>query len=297
MVNITEAASQERRVIYEILQNGILSNEDYFLYGKLISEQETYFSIFQKMLDKHAKEKLQQILNSCSDCIEINKFRTVIKNKSIKNEIIANVYRLSGFGGLIDNYNNYLLKGNEEFTKKIQRYHSSILRELNKYRRIKGISKEEKKLIKRVKNIFDEYMGYTLDIQDGYRQNRTIESISSSIAINSSEAIKALDILNNTIYGADYKKWFEVSTKRVEYLKDYGTHLSKDIKEYIENRSAELINSSIITFVVVFTIILIVFIVSSMIIKKIVKQLNIFKDGFEYSFQYVIREKEVFKTY
>ncbi|RXJ66432.1 chemotaxis protein [Halarcobacter ebronensis] len=295
LVNITEAASKERRIIYQILENGVLFSDDYSQFNKLISIQNTYLDIFEKMLSVEEYKGFSEKLKACSECNEVENYRKIIENKALKDEIIKKVYELSGFGGLVENYSDYLLKGDDSITNKMQRFHSSILRELNRYRRVEGISAEEKKLIKKIKNTFDEYMGTTLDIQEGYSQGKSIKEIYSAISIENSEAIEALAKLNNTIFDSDYNRWFEVATKRIDYFKKYGEDISEDIKSYIKEKDSSLVNGFIMTLVFVIVVILIVFIVSSLITKKIVKQLNIFKEGLEYSFQYVIREKESLK--
>ncbi|QDF28841.1 methyl-accepting chemotaxis protein [Halarcobacter anaerophilus] len=292
IVNITEAATIERRVLRDILQKGILTNEDYFQYSSSLATQNTYLSLFEKVVSKEDFKEFENVLKTCKTCKEVDRFREIIENKALKNEMVSKIIKLAGFGGFIQSFKDYVLKGDSKELNKLQRFHSSILRELNKYRRVKGTTKEEKKLIKKIKNIFDEYMGYTLDIQEAVNKEKSIKEINSLIDVNPQDAIKALGLLSVNIYGANYRQWFDAATKRVDVFKKYGDIVSKDIKTYIDTKSQDLSESFIITVSFVVSIILILFVVSNFIIKKVVHSLNRFEEGLQYSFQYVIREKE-----
>ena len=295
IVNITESATIERRVLRNIFEKGVLTNEDFSQYISSLATQDTYFSLFKKVISNKSFSEFEKSLKSCSACNEVKSYRAIIENKALKNEIIARITELGGFGGFIHTFKDFVLKGQSDELAKLQRFHSSILRELNKYRRMQGTTKEEKQLIKKIKSSFDEYMGYTLDIQDSIEKSRSIEEINALIDINDTEAIDAIKKLNNSIFGAQHEKWFEIATKRVDFFKEYGNRISLDIKQYIDKKSADLSNGFLTTSVFVIVIILIVIAVSMLIIKKIAQALDSFQEGLEYSFQYVIREKEYLK--
>lgn len=277
LVYITEAASKERRVLRDIFEKGVLSNNDYSQYIDSLATQNTYLSLLEKVFSKEHYSKFTKGLQDCSSCNKVIEFRDILENKSKKNEMLSKIEQLAGFGGLIHTYKNFLLEKDEKYLKKIQRFHSSILRELNKYRRIKGTTKEEKRLIKKIKNTFDEYMGYTLDIQEGISQGKSIEEINTAINVDYADAIKALSALNFTIYGANYNDWFSSASNRIMYFRDYSNIISSEIKNYIREKDNELTNSFIMTTSFVIVILLIVFLVSTYIIRKISNALITFK--------------------
>jgi methyl-accepting chemotaxis protein len=295
IVNVIDSSFSERRVLRNTLEKGILTYEDYSKFSASVETQNTYLNLFKKVVSNDELKEFEKEFNNCVSCKEVEDFRTIIENKAQKNEILSRVIQLSGFGGLIHFYKDYILKSDDKYLNKIQRQHSSILRELNKYRRMDGTTKEEKKLIKTIKNLFDQYMGYSVDIMDAKASGKSIEEIDSSIDIDNLPAINALSDLNNNIYGTDFNKWFEVSSNRIEYFKKYEIKLTDEIKTYIDNKTSQLETGFITTSVVVFTLIVLVFFVSMLIAKKIVSALHTFKQGLEYSFEYVIREKEYLK--
>ncbi|WP_321315398.1 methyl-accepting chemotaxis protein [Halarcobacter sp.] len=295
IVKITEFSSLERRILREIFEKGILDYRDYSEYISSFSSQNIYISLYKDVLNEKENELLLKDLKSCDSCKEVEDFRKIIENKAIKNEIISRVTSLAGFGGFIQTFKDYILNKDPKNLNRLQRYHSSISRELNKYRRIKGTTKEEKRLVKQLKNIFDEYMGYTLDIQEAILSGKNTNEINTIIQVDDSEAINALKQLNNNIYGVNFNKWFNDSTKRIEFFSQKGKNISDEIEKYIENKTNQLSNSFILTSVIILVLLLVVFIVSSYITRKIVLALKEFEKDLEYSFQYVIREKDYLK--
>jgi len=295
IVNITENASIERRLLRQTFEKGVLSNIDYSNFRTSVATQETYINLLEKVISSEDLKRFQESLKSCQACLEVEEYRTIVVNKAEKNEIISSITQLAGFGGLVQNYKDYILNMDDKYLNKIQRFHSSISRQLNKYRRIKGTTKEEKKLIKTIKNSFDEYMGNSVEIMDAIALGKSIEEINSNNVIDDNKAIRALSDLNNNIFGADHNNWFEISTKRIEFFKEYEDKLSDEIYSYINSKNKELNNSFIFTLVVVVLVIILVFVVSAIIIRKIVSSLRNFKEGLEYSFKYVIREKDYLK--
>nr|WP_072680269.1 nitrate- and nitrite sensing domain-containing protein [Arcobacter sp. LA11] len=291
IANITEYASLERILLRQIFEKGSFSNNEYYKFSSLVSSQNTFSNIFIKIANLEQISEFKK-MQTCKDCKEVEEYRNILFNKSKKNQIISHIRELAGYGGLIHNFKNYVITGDDKYSNKIQKYHTSILRDLNKYRRIKGVTKEEKKLLKKIKNVFDNYMGSMLDVTDYKRDNKSIEEIDSLIEIVDNEAISALSTLSKSMSNADDKTWFDISSKRINYLNALNKKVSKNIKTYIENKNNEINIEFILISIFVLIILIIVFVISTLMTKKIVNSLSTFKDGLEDFFLYVIREKE-----
>jgi len=293
VVNITESATIERRVLREIFNKGVLSNEDYSKYLSSSSTQNTYLALFEKIV---SKKEFNKIFKNCKSCAKVDDYRKIIENKALKNEIISKVISQAGFGGFIQSFKDYILLADPKLLDKLQSYHSSILRQLNRYKRIKGTTNIEKKMIKDIKNIFDEYMGYTFDIYEANNSGKTIEQINKLIDIDPSNAINALNQLNINIYDANEKQWFDMATKRIELFRDYSDVLSKQMQEYINKKNNDLLYSLTFTLLFMVIVILLILLSSKIIITKIVDQISCFNEDLQHSFEYVIREKEDFQA-
>jgi len=291
---IVEESSLERRLLREIFEKNQLTNQDYFKFSSSISIQNIFLELFKKVATKE-QIKILEKQNNCFECKEVLKFRDVIYNKSKIDEIIFKIKELSGFGGFIHSFKDYLLDGDSKFQNKMQKYHTSILREINKYRRMDDITKEEKKILKEIKKVFDNYMGSSLDIMDYKAQGKTRDEIVALIKVDDSAAIKGLNTLSKNIYRADAQKWFEVSSKRISVFNSLSDDLANDIKKYMNKKINDLESEFVVHIIFILIILIALFIISTFMTRKIITSISTFKEGLNEFFLYVIKEKDNLK--
>ena len=291
IANIIEKATNERRVVREVFEKGQLSNDDYFNFTSSVVAQETFLELFKKVATEEQLELIEK-MSTCAECKQVDNFRNIIYNKSQKDKLISEVQAYLGYGGLIHNFKDYVLSGDENKMNKIQKFHTSVSRKLNRYRRLPNTTKEEKRLLKDIKRVFDNYLASSLDIMDAHSLNKPIKEINSMIEIDDAKAIKSLNLLSSNMYGVDSEKWFLSSSNRIDYFNSLSNSLAVNIKKYIDKKNSSL-NADFI-MMVTFNIIMlvIVFIISIFMTRVIVKSLRNFKSGLEDFFMYVIREKE-----
>ena len=295
LVNFQISAQEEKKIVKDIFTKGILTNSDSFSFNTLVSKEDIFLEQFKKVA---SKKQIKYILNENNDCLEckkVIKFRKILFNKSFKDKIISDIFQNAGFGGLIHNYKNYLIRANNDSLNKVQKYHTAIKRSINKYRRLKEITSEEKKLLKLIKNSFDTYMGNTLEISESFAEGKSINEIDEIVKQKSKNTILALRELNQNIFGVKTEDWIVSSSKRIKYYEDLINTISFDIQEYIDKKITQINTEFMLFALFLFSILIIAFFVSSLITNKIVKSLKIFKQGLEHFFQYVIRENDNLK--
>ncbi len=294
MLHVSMNAYQEKKIVKEVFTKGVLTNEYYYQFSSLVSVQDTFIDMYKK-IDNKKKLEFIEIESNCDACKDVLNFRQMIFDKSKKDSIITSIFEQAGYGGLIHNYKNYLLRAKNSYLNNVMKYHTGIKRSINKYRRIKVITKEEKKLLKLVKNVFDSYMGNVLDISDGIAQGKSISEIDFQIKIDDKDAMNALRKLNKNIFGANTDKWEIASSERINFFNKIEVALSNEIKLYIDNKNNQLNREFTLMALFIICMLIIVFIISTLMTKKIVLSLNTFKIGLEYFFSYVIREKDYLK--
>ncbi len=291
IANIIEKATLERRVVREVFEKGQLTNEDYYTFTSSVAAQQTFLELFKKVATSEQLELLEK-MSTCEECKQVENFRDIIYNKSTKDQIISDIQTYSGYGGLIHNFKDYVLSGEDKYLNNIQKFHTSISRNLNKYRRIAGITKEEKRFLKDIKKVFDAYLGNSLDVMEAYSLNKSIKEINSLIQVDDSEAIQALQQLSSNMYGVDSNKWFLVSTNRIDYFNSLSNSLAVKIKNYIDEKNSSLNRDFVMMVSFNIIMLVIVFAISLFMTRVIVNSLKSFKAGLEDFFMYVIREKE-----
>ena len=144
---------------------------------------------------------------------------------------MSNIKELAGFGGLIHSFKNYIITGDIQYYKNFEMQHSSLKRNINKYRRIKRkFERGKKRIKKKLKILLINYLGYMADIKKAHTNNKSIEEINMIVQIDDSQAINAIKNLTKNIYGVEYKDWLEKSSLRLQMFKDTEKVISK--KDY-----------------------------------------------------------------
>ena len=142
----------------------------------------------------------------------MNNIRKIIFQKSQKDDYLVKIKELSGYGGLIHFYKDYLELKDEKLINKIQSKHSALLKVIKSYDKFDGTTQEEKEFLKTLQNTFD------LMISNAYDISQAENKVSSSIEkIDNKNAINAIDRLSNSIYGAN-SDWREKSTNKINLL-------------------------------------------------------------------------------
>jgi signal transduction histidine kinase len=195
-----------------------------------------------------------------------------------KKTIISNIKSLSGYGGLIHNFKNYLLRGDPKYKDTFYNQYNELLLNIREYKKL-NTSKEEIKLLDNIKETFKEYAYAmnTINVESDMILN--IQNIDSKIKINDSSALNALETLSNYIIGIDPAQWIEYSTRRIEkiiILEDYIFNNLKNKKESILNN---LTSSFYNKLILIALIILITLLAVNKIVKDILNKLDNLKNG------------------
>ena len=294
LINAIDSAFIEQYVLAKVFYQGLLRNENYTLFNRSISSQNTYFNNFKKLAySKHLNLLEQYQTQEC--CKEIQRFRDVIYNKKIKDVYLSNIKELAGFGGLIHNFKNYVITADKQYYKNFEMQHSNLKRNINKYRRLKGNSKQEKRELKKIKNIFDEYLGYILDVQNAHSNKMSIKEINDLVQVDDTKAIMAIKNLTKNIYGVNYTAWIDNSTMRLQALKKLEGIVAMDIVNNIEHKRTKIYNELLIVIGVISFVLMLILYMSRVITYRLSNKLKEFQVGLNHFFAYAIREKEYLK--
>lgn len=289
-----ENAHVEKYLLAQVFSQGVLRHKEYEKFAQLVSSQLTYLQNFEKVAPKellHFYENKKK--QAC--CKDVKKYRDIIFSKNIKDKYLANIKEKAGFGGLIHHFNHYLITSNPKHANAFQMKHTSLRRDINKYRRIKGVSKEEKKELKKIKNVFDAYLGHIIDIEEGKSQGKSIQQLAQEIRVDDNSAVLAIKNLTQQIYGVDFDTWIEKSTLRITHLNSIENKIIETIHENINRVNKEVYEELIAVLVMLAIVLCLVFWMSTYVISRITQKLASFQKGLNQFFAYAVREKEHLK--
>ena len=274
---LIEKSFKEQNYIKNILEAGNILGNDYNYFLNSITEQNLYIKTINDNILKKDNEGFKNIFLT-KDFDEMEKLRKIISSKSQKDSFILKIKELSGYGGLIHLYKDFLSTKDEKLVNKIQSKHSSLLKVIKYYEKFEGVTAEEKELLKIIKDRFDLIMLNTSDA-------------TGHIEIENSSVINAMDKLSNAIYGVS-SDWTESSTNKIDTLISFEKTVFDDLVIYVKD---EINNYNSLIFVeLIFIIILfvLIFFGTLFITKRISSSINLFQMNLNEFLAYSMKEKE-----
>ncbi len=291
LVNAREKTYLESETVRNIIDKSRITINDFYEFSSLIASGNTYLDTFKKVATKIELKEYGNILKNKS-YIEVEKIRKIIFIKNIKDSILSHIKELAGYGGLIHNFKNYLDTSERKYLKKVEQQHTSLLRDIKKYKRIKNITKEEKKLLKKLQRVFDTYLLASSEIKEYIKTNTLIDNIEQFYKIDDSDAFKSLNLLSKKIYGVNINLWNNISQDKITLYVKLQNIVTSNLMTFIENRSHKLNQDFILLTVIISLIITIVFIIMFFMTREISKSMKDFQSNLNDFFEYSMREKE-----
>ncbi|MFQ5484588.1 MAG: HAMP domain-containing protein, partial [Desulfobacterales bacterium] len=100
-----------------------------------------------------------------------------------------------GYGGAIHNFKNYVLRSKEKYVDRVIKNHAAAIEAIENYRKIRGITKNEKEALATIESTFTQYRDAVNVAQKMFAEGKNSQEVDAVIKINDGPAIKAFDVL------------------------------------------------------------------------------------------------------
>ncbi len=101
-----------------------------------------------------------------------------------------------GYGGLIHNFKNYVLRGQPKYLGRISKNHEGLVTAIEKYQVLEGVTSEEQKALTAILKVAGEYHLHAAKINQLASQKRSPSDIDGVVKINDKPALQAFEVLN-----------------------------------------------------------------------------------------------------
>ncbi len=282
---LIEKSFNEQEYIRNILNMGNIIGDDYNSFLNSVSKQNLYLETIKSNIFDEDLENLKKIY-STNDFVEMENIRKVIFFKSQKNEYMLKIKELSGYGGLIHLYKDFLETKDDKLLNKMQSKHSSLLKVIKYYEKFEGTTPEEIELLKILRDTFDSMISNAYDIsQSENSTSKTLEKVDNKNAIN------AIDKLSNNIYGAN-NDWKEKSTNKINLLIDSEKALFSNLISYVNGEISRFRIQIIYELTFITILFSLTFLIIYFMTKKIVSSMNKFQVNLNEFLAYSMKEKD-----
>ncbi|MGB1227405.1 MAG: nitrate- and nitrite sensing domain-containing protein [Poseidonibacter sp.] len=258
---------------------------------KLISEQNSYISAFK---DYAALESVEFYDNTVKGKAidEVNRIRKTLVGAIDKHKIIAEIGEYIGYGGIIHNFKNFVIRGDDKYRNSVNEQYEQLLLLLNKYRKIPNLKPKEIELLNIVEDTFSKYNNGVKEISEALSANIDMKKIDKIVKVNDRPAMVALYRLGINFFSDEPEYWFSEITKKINLLKKVDNHLSSALLKNISELESSYYQKFITTLVFTLVSLLIVLFLAVYIRKNILSSLENFKEGLSNFFKYTLREKD-----
>ncbi|MEH6473818.1 MAG: methyl-accepting chemotaxis protein [Halopseudomonas sp.] len=101
-----------------------------------------------------------------------------------------------GYGGMIHNFKNYVLRGTPKYKDRVLTQHAEIAQRLKQYRAIPSLSKEEAEALNDIEGVANNYRDMLQKIIPMVESGQPIAAIDGAVKVSDGPALKAFVVLN-----------------------------------------------------------------------------------------------------
>ena len=224
-----ERAGQERGALNGVFTNGEVGAKQYSVISRYISDQSTKKQSFDRYASDEQKKQYDALLSA--DAISaVMSMRASFTSRGEKMGLLGELQSLLGYGGLIHNFKNYVLRNKTKYLPRIERDYAQAVSIIDEFSKVQGVTKSEKVLLDTVKSTFKKYQKGALTAKRLFAAGRSNAAVDSIIKVKDGPALAALTTLRK-VSGVNSSDWFLASTARIGKIKKIGDRVALDIQK------------------------------------------------------------------
>ena len=290
-----ENSGIERAILSNVFASGKMNYDIYREFSILYASSLNYIEGYKSLATKKQLQEFNKKLINNPEIKDVEKLRKIAFSKVIKDKIISDIKEIIGYGGMIHDFKNYVLRGDKSYEIKFNKNYQKFVALCDKYSSLKTTTKKELELIKIIKDTFLGYKNGLKKVVKAHKQNIKIKELDKIVKIDDKPAIDAIYILSNNVLGANATHWFEVATKRINILKNLESSFIKDMIMTIDNIDTNLYNKLVSNSIIFIIIIFVLFILSIKLIYDVTDSIKKFKYGLNNFFEYLTTDSKDIK--
>ena len=256
---------------------------------KIIIKEDVYINNFIEYSSSESIKMYHNIIND-KKIDEIEFIRNKLLYSSSKYKLVSHMKDIIGYGGLIHNFKNYVIRGKVKHFNKVNMLYSQLLKTLNEYKNTQNVTKEEIELLNKIKSVFLSYSESLVKIQKNLDEQSEVKLLDKLVKINDAPALSALKELSSKLFSVKSTYWFELMTFKINLMKKADNILIESLLKSINFEYEETNFSFILMFIITILVILVLLTVSFFMTRGIVATIQKFSDDLFAFFKYVNQE-------
>lgn len=229
MLWLQEYAGQERAALNEAFSFGKINLKKVQQLQGLAEKQKEILRNFRNVIATPSQRKILDIKLDNPAVKRIEETRQIVLLRTKKADHLSALQQHIGYGGLIHNFKNYMLRGTANYRDRFDKGFSKTQTVLQEYRQLAGISDAELNDLDLIDVMTQTYRSHLDKIGVQNRNRADIQRIDKLVKVDDKPALAAITRLRQSTYKIDPVQWFQDATKRIELIKEVSDHISEDI--------------------------------------------------------------------
>ncbi len=247
----------------------------------LISAQKVLDEKFFEYSDKKTSDFYKKVVSG-KNIEEVNRIRKTMLNTSEKYALVMDIQRLVGYGGIIHNFKNYILKGKSKYRNRIYKQYKKMKVFIDEYRKLPNVSTQEKNLLTSIETVFTTY---NKGIKGASKAN--LKMLDMVVGVSHGPAIAALNKLSYSLFADPAEYWLTQTNGKIAKLKKVEVYLEANLNSTIHSIKTESNNTMILFGVLSIIAIIITLVSSQMISSGIIGNVRNLKNGLTDFFEFI----------
>jgi len=171
--------------------------------------------MYEAMSDK----KIQQFLQFRESTVN------VIEQRNILNAIVS----IFGFSGLIHDYQNYIIRGDEIYATRMKKNFSFLRNQIMHFKKQYALSQDGQEYLLDLFEVIHQYESNIDIVTRLKKKNVPIAIIEEKVKVDNSPALTAISKLKNTTDLMNPEQWWQLATQRINLLHSVSSKIINDI--------------------------------------------------------------------
>ncbi len=197
----------------------------------LLRQQKINTEIFLDLASSKQKDFFRQTMNDPA----VEEIEGLISQVLLKREFANKFQTAMGFNGLVHNFKNYILRGDQHYHDNFGQSYQELLTLLDSAENlVMSSSGRFKQEIAILRELLTQYSKGIETITSMRTENRSAEEIDQAAKVDDSPAKAVLERLSRGTSEIDPKNWYLLQTRKIDLLKTVETQLADDLKTKTE---------------------------------------------------------------
>ncbi len=225
---LKEYAARERGSLHGVFSAQQLNADQFSSITNDIAGQKAALRNFNNTATIKHLVKIRNI-KSHPATIEVKRFRGIIFHKAIRNDALNGLQTLIGYGGLIHDFKNYVMRGDSEYSNKFQQKFDTVRQQIEAYKNLPNLSSQEKNSLNIIRDTLEQYHDHLATIGAMKAKQASVNDIDQIVIVDDQPALKAIDHLRYNLISQDPDYWWQQASKRLELVHKASNLIAEDL--------------------------------------------------------------------